>query len=149
GSKDNKRECGVIALMPVWVVVLVVARVVALTIVLLVVQMVVLEVVLVIVLVVVLLVMLVSMALQPGASSIPSGASEGGHIGSMLSTTWDLKDYREFDSRLITLGDTPPTFIWASEGDMTVPVENTKRYVAALVSAGVSHEAHIFPNGKH
>jgi len=160
------------------------------------------------------------------------GFSAGGHIGSMLSTTWDLKDYREFDSRLITLGDaaakfsarpdlavlsfpvitasqdclnrtitpehdkmsygprhkigeslpiahygsflnilgkppysesdvqrvsaeahvtkdTPPTFIWASEGDMTVPVENTKRYVAALVSAGVSHEAHIFPNGKH
>lgn len=160
------------------------------------------------------------------------GFSAGGHVGSMLSTTWNLQDYREFDNRLFTLGDavssfsarpnlavlsfpvitasqehlnrsitrghdsgsygpghaigdrlpiahygsflnilgkppyseydvqrvsaeahvtkdTPPTFIWANEGDHTVPVENTKRYEAALAAAGVSHEAHIFPNGAH
>merc|ERR1711862_990927 len=38
------------------------------------------------------------------------GFSAGGHIGSMLSTTWDLKDYRDFDTRLTTLGDAVSRF---------------------------------------
>jgi len=161
-----------------------------------------------------------------------AGFSAGGHNGAMLSSTWNLQDYRDFDDRLIALGDTvsrfsakpnlvvlgypvitasqerlnrsitarhnpmgygpslsigdslpiahygsflnilgkrpysenavkrasaetqvtkdtPPTFVWASEDDEVVPVENTKRYVTALTAAGISHEANIFPNGQH
>lgn len=45
--------------------------------------------------------------------------------------------------------DTPPTFLWATLTDGTVPVENTLCYANALRRAGVSFELHLYPQGPH
>lgn len=43
----------------------------------------------------------------------------------------------------------PPTFVWHTLDDETVPVENTLLLLAALRRAGVPQEAHLFPHGVH
>jgi acetyl esterase/lipase len=45
--------------------------------------------------------------------------------------------------------DTPPTFIYHTFTDKTVPVEQSLRFYDALVKAGVPSEMHIFANGPH
>lgn len=45
--------------------------------------------------------------------------------------------------------DVPPTFVWTTVTDRSVPVQNTLLFVNALIEAGVNVEVHIFPEGKH
>lgn len=45
--------------------------------------------------------------------------------------------------------DTPPTFIYHTYADATVPVENAVGYFLALRKAGVPAEMHIFKDGRH
>ncbi|NMM99516.1 acetylesterase [Bifidobacterium sp. DSM 109958] len=45
--------------------------------------------------------------------------------------------------------DVPPTFVWTTVTDETVPVQNTLLFVNALVAAGVNVEVHVFPEGRH
>ncbi len=44
---------------------------------------------------------------------------------------------------------TPPTFIWHTLTDETVPVENSLLMLQALKNAGISAELHVFPEGEH
>ena len=44
---------------------------------------------------------------------------------------------------------TPPTFIFQTNADTTVPAENSLVYFLALRKAGVKAEMHIFQNGPH
>lgn len=44
---------------------------------------------------------------------------------------------------------TPPTFLFHTTTDATVPVENSVRFYMALRKAGVPAELHIFQNGPH
>jgi len=50
---------------------------------------------------------------------------------------------------LFVTKDTPPTFIFHTFNDETVPVEQGLRFYEALVKAGVSSEMHVFANGPH
>ena len=50
---------------------------------------------------------------------------------------------------LFVTKDTPPTFIFHTFNDQTVPVEQSLRFYDALVKAGVPSEMHIFANGHH
>ena len=50
---------------------------------------------------------------------------------------------------LFVTKDTPPTFIYHTFTDQTVPVEQSLRFFEALVKAGVPSEMHIFANGPH
>ncbi len=43
----------------------------------------------------------------------------------------------------------PPTFLWHTDTDQTVPVENSLLFASALKRHGVSLELHIFPSGCH
>jgi acetyl esterase/lipase len=45
--------------------------------------------------------------------------------------------------------DTPPTFIFQTNADTTVPAENATYYYLALRKAGVAAEMHIFEKGPH
>lgn len=45
--------------------------------------------------------------------------------------------------------DTPPTFLWHTETDDTVPVENSLLFFQALHEQGVPVELHIYPVGGH
>jgi acetyl esterase/lipase len=44
---------------------------------------------------------------------------------------------------------TPPTFLFHTTADTTVPVENSVRFYLALRAAKVPAEMHIFENGPH
>jgi acetyl esterase/lipase len=50
---------------------------------------------------------------------------------------------------LFVTKDTPPTFIYHTFNDQTVPVEQSLRFYEALVKAGVPSEYHVFANGAH
>jgi acetyl esterase/lipase len=50
---------------------------------------------------------------------------------------------------LFVTKDTPPTFMYHTFTDQTVPVEQGLRFYEALVKAGVPSEMHIFANGPH
>jgi acetyl esterase/lipase len=50
---------------------------------------------------------------------------------------------------LFVTRETPPTFLFHTFDDETVPVEQGLRFYQALVKAGVPAEAHIFATGKH
>jgi len=45
--------------------------------------------------------------------------------------------------------DTPPTFLFSTTDDKTVPVLNSVMFYEALVKAGVPAEMHIFQHGAH
>ena len=45
--------------------------------------------------------------------------------------------------------DTPPTFLWHTATDETVPVENSLYFFQACMQQGVSAELHIYPVGGH
>lgn len=45
--------------------------------------------------------------------------------------------------------DAAPAFIWHTQEDASVPVENSLQYVAALRRAGVPFELHIYEKGGH
>ena len=50
---------------------------------------------------------------------------------------------------LFVTKDTPPTFLFHTFNDQTVPVEQGLRFYEALIKAGVQSEMHIFANGPH
>lgn len=50
---------------------------------------------------------------------------------------------------LFVTKDTPPTFIYHTFTDQTVPVEQALRFYEALIKAGVPSEMHIFAKGGH
>ena len=46
-------------------------------------------------------------------------------------------------------GDTCPCFVFASQNDDLVPIENTVELVSALTAHGVDYECHIYSNAPH
>ncbi|MBO6159638.1 MAG: alpha/beta hydrolase [Firmicutes bacterium] len=45
--------------------------------------------------------------------------------------------------------NTPPTFIWHTQTDPAVPVENSLLMVSALQTKGIKMEFHLYPDGPH
>lgn len=44
---------------------------------------------------------------------------------------------------------TPPAFIWHTENDASVPVQNSKNFALAMKKNGIEHELVLFPEGNH
>jgi acetyl esterase/lipase len=44
---------------------------------------------------------------------------------------------------------TPPAFLWHTQADAAVPVENSLLFAGALQKAGLPFELHIYPDGPH
>ncbi|MFG1694923.1 alpha/beta hydrolase [Nonomuraea sp. NPDC049309] len=44
---------------------------------------------------------------------------------------------------------TPPTFLWHTADDASVPVSGTYALAAELARHGVTHEVHVYPDGEH
>lgn len=55
----------------------------------------------------------------------------------------------DFSNELKVTAQTPPTFLFHTNGDVGVPPENSVLYYMALRSAGVPAELHIYQNGPH
>jgi acetyl esterase/lipase len=56
---------------------------------------------------------------------------------------------KAYSPDLFVTKDTPPTFIYHTTDDMTVPVEQALTMYQAELAAGVSVEMHIFAHGAH
>jgi len=74
------------------------------------------------------------------------------HKGSKTNLLGDAPDEslaRKLSGELAVTKDTPPTFIFHTADDPTVPVENSVNYFIALRQAGVPAEMHVFEHGPH
>ncbi|HEY1756671.1 MAG TPA: alpha/beta hydrolase [Bryobacteraceae bacterium] len=74
------------------------------------------------------------------------------HRGSeqmLLGDNPDPKLVQELSNELQVTAKTPPTFLFSTNADTTVPAENTVRFYLALRKAKVQAEMHIFQNGPH
>jgi acetyl esterase/lipase len=56
---------------------------------------------------------------------------------------------RSLSSETQVTAQTPPTFLYHTTADATVPVDNAVAYYLALRHAGVPAELHVFKNGAH
>jgi len=77
---------------------------------------------------------------------------EYAHVGSrnnLLGNSPDPKLVEDLSNDLRVTAQTPPTFLFHTTADATVPVENSVRFYLALRKAGVPAEMHIFQNGPH
>jgi acetyl esterase/lipase len=72
-----------------------------------------------------------------------------GSLHNLLGDTPDPKLAQELSSELQVTANTPPTFLFSTSADTTVPPENSAAYYLALHKAGVPAELHIFQNGPH
>lgn len=74
------------------------------------------------------------------------------HAGSrqyLLGDNPDTALEQSMSAELQVTKDTPPTFLFATTDDGTVPVMNSVMFYSALVKAGVPAEMHLFQHGAH
>lgn len=74
------------------------------------------------------------------------------HQGSktnLLGDTPDAALARSLSNDTQVTAATPPTFIYHTNADTVVPVENSIHYFLALRKAGVPVELHVFKEGRH
>lgn len=74
------------------------------------------------------------------------------HSGSqhlLLGTNPPAALVEETSAELQVKKDLPPCFIWGTEEDKTVPIENTLQFADALRAAQVPFELHIYQRGPH
>ena len=74
------------------------------------------------------------------------------HQGSKRNLLGDPADpelARKLSGELAVTKETPPTFIFQTNQDASVPAENSVHYYLALRQAGVPAEMHIFERGVH
>ena len=74
------------------------------------------------------------------------------HQGSKTNLLGESPDpvlTRSLSSETQVTSQTPPAFIYHTNADTTVPVENAVAYFLALRKAGVPAEMHVFKDGRH
>jgi len=72
-----------------------------------------------------------------------------GSKNNLLGTNPDPELAKSLSGELSVTKQTPPTFIFQTNADTTVPAENSVYYYLALRKAGIPAEMHIFEKGPH
>lgn len=72
-----------------------------------------------------------------------------GSRANLLGTNPPPELVRELSAELQVTKDTPPCFIWSTEEDKAVPVENSLQLATALRRVGVKFDLHIYERGPH
>ena len=67
----------------------------------------------------------------------------------LLGDNPDPKLVENLSNELQVTPQTPPTFLFHTTADPTVPVENSVHFYLALRKAGVPAEMHIYERGPH
>ena len=82
---------------------------------------------------------------------ITSGAyAHKGSFEALLGEdAWNEEKRKEQSLELHVTEDVPPVFLWHTEPDDCVPVENSLLFYQALHAHHVSVEMHIYPAGEH
>jgi acetyl esterase/lipase len=84
----------------------------------------------------------------PVISFDPAIAHKGSEQN-LLGDNPDPKLVQDLSDELQVTAKTPPTFLFHTNADTTVPAENSVRFYLALRQAKVPAEMHIFQNGPH
>lgn len=74
------------------------------------------------------------------------------HEGSrenLLGKEPDAELARKMSNEFQVTSQTPPTFLWHTDADDVVPVENSVVFFQAMNRTGVPGELHVFQNGHH
>lgn len=75
------------------------------------------------------------------------------HKGSFVSLSGHAEpteeDIHKFSLNELVTENTPPTFLWHTRTDKTVPIMNTLLYAQALAEHDVDFSVHIYPFGAH
>ena len=78
---------------------------------------------------------------------------EGTHDGTRDHFLGDFPNCADlierFSSEKQIRADSPPCFLWHTEEDTLVSVENSRALYRALIKKGITAECHIFPHGPH
>jgi acetyl esterase/lipase len=72
-----------------------------------------------------------------------------GSATNLLGENADANLRAELSNELHVTPQTPPTFLFSTSADTSVPPENTVAFYLALRKAGVAAEMHIFERGPH
>ena len=72
-----------------------------------------------------------------------------GSLENLLGPASPLPLRRELSQELRVDGSTPPTFLWHTTQDDSVPVSHSLRYASALAAHHVPFELHVFEAGAH
>jgi acetyl esterase/lipase len=86
------------------------------------------------------------------AYPVISMTAEYAHPGSMTALLGEHPDRKlalEMSNELHVTHETPPTFLFTTSADATVPVQNSVAFYLALQRAGVPAELHVFEKGPH
>lgn len=59
------------------------------------------------------------------------------------------EDIEKYSLENLVTENTPPTFLWHTRTDTTVPVMNSLFYAQALAQKDIPFSLHIYPSGKH
>lgn len=62
---------------------------------------------------------------------------------------WTVAGRQEPDLHALVDDDTPPTFLFATQGDALVPVKNSLVFADALADHSIPFALHLFPTGAH
>jgi acetyl esterase/lipase len=89
------------------------------------------------------------LALAYPVISMSAPFSHGASVRNLLGDRPDPKLARELSNELQVTSRTPPTFLFHTAEDATVPVENSLAFAQALHAAGVPVEMHVYPKGRH
>ena len=81
--------------------------------------------------------------------SFDPSIAHAGSVRYLLGDQPDPKLREALSAELHVTAQTPPTFLFSTTADTTVPVENTVQFYLALRKAKVPAEMHIFENGAH
>lgn len=81
--------------------------------------------------------------------SFDPAIAHAGSVRSLLGDNPDPAQIHNLSDELQVTAATPPTFLFHTTADTTVPVENSVRFYLALRTAKVPAEMHIFENGPH
>jgi acetyl esterase/lipase len=81
--------------------------------------------------------------------SLTTPYTHQGSLHNLLGDNPDPKLMESLSNELQVTAQTPPTFLFHTTEDKTVPVENSVLFYLALRKAGVPAEMHIFERGPH
>jgi acetyl esterase/lipase len=81
--------------------------------------------------------------------SMTSDQTHKGSRNSLLGNSPDPELAKSLSNETQVTADTPPTFLFSTNADTTVPAENSVQFYLALRKAKVPAELHIYEKGQH
>ena len=81
--------------------------------------------------------------------SLSDAFAHKGSRANLLGTNPPSELVKELSAELQVNQDTPPTFIWSTAEDKTVPVENSLTLATAMRRVGAKFDLHIYERGPH